>query len=279
VTLPKARSTTDVDVPAVSVLYIGPAKSGKTTCALSWPSPLVLYFEPNMAGLIGTHDIPYLTVDDMKPDVISALQQVILPTILNGKIAEIVGERPIRTIVFDSLTELLGTHMSKSVRGAKETLKGFDDFGTFLYRSENFMHAQILPLVRAGFNVVCTCHITQMGGEPIMQKDARDKWVQVGTEPIFRRPAIPGRFRDLVASRFDAVLLTGSELVAERNAAGGVTGGRASSFFVETINPDRSYEGIGDGLGKQDGRFTRLPPRLDGRYPSLAKAWGFAETK
>lgn len=274
--LPRAHNPEDIDIPAVSVLYIGPPKSGKTTCALSYPKPFVLYFEENKAGLIGTHDLRYLTVADMQPEPIAALQQIILPTIARGGIGDIVGDFEPRTIVFDSLTELFGTHMSRAVRGAKESLKGFDDFATFLYRSENFLVNHVLPLTRLGFNVVATCHIADIGGEPIMQK-VGEKWEQVGREPLYRRPAIPGRFRDLLCSRFDAVFLTSSELVAERNDKGTVTGRQVESYYVSTINPDRTYEGIGDGLGKEGGRFRKLPPRIDGRYPALAKAWGFTK--
>ena len=106
--LPKARSTSDIAAPNVSVLYLGPPKSGKTTCALSWPKPFVIYVEPNLAGLLGTHGIPYLTVDDMKPNPIAALQQQILPAIAAGRIAELTGGAEAETLVFDSLTVLLG---------------------------------------------------------------------------------------------------------------------------------------------------------------------------
>jgi len=71
--------------------------------------------------------------------------------------------------------------------------------------------------------------------------------------------------------------LTGSEMVPEKDGKGGLTGKRLPEYFVNTVNPDRSYEGIGDGLGRVGGRFNPLPPRLDGRFPSLAKAWGLEE--
>jgi len=255
--LPTARSTSDVMLPNISVLYLGPPKSGKTTCALSWPAPFVFYSEPNLAGLLGTADVPYLTVDDMSPEPITALQQRILPAIANGRIKELSGGREVHTLVFDSLTVFLDILMRKIA--GNQPMKGYDQYGQFLYQAENLINGQLTPLVRRGFNVVCTCHIGDYGND---------------NEPTTRRPAVTGKLRNILCSRFDTVLLTGSEMVPEKDAKGGLTGKRFADYFVNTINPDRSYEGIGDGLGRQGGRFKPLPPRLDGRYPSLAAAWG-----
>jgi hypothetical protein len=188
------------------------------------------------------------------------LQQQILPAIAAGRIAELT-DRPVQTLVFDSLTVLLGEHLSKRIRGTKDSLKGFDDYNAFLYQAENFISGQITPLVRRGFNVVCTVHIGEFGND---------------NEPTTRRPQIPGSFRNVLCSRFGAVLLTGSEQVPEY-VDGKPTGKRIADYFVQTVNPDRSYEGIGDGLGRPGGRFKPLPSRLDGRFPSLAKAWGLED--
>ena len=260
IALPRARTAAD-EALGLSILYIGPPKSGKTTCALSFPDPFVFYFEPNLAGLRASNPTPpYLLVDDMKPEPIAALQQQILPAIAAGRIGELT-DRPVKTLVFDSLTVLLGEHLSKKIRGAKDALKGFDDFGMFLYAAENLISGQLTPLCRRGFNVVATVHLAEYGG---------------GDEPSTRRPSIPGNFRNILCSRFDAVLLTGSELAARkvRGPNGTESVVREPDYFVQTINPDRSYEGIGDGLGRTGGHFRTLPPKLDGRYPSLATAWG-----
>lgn len=274
--LPKARNTADVQLPNVSVLYLGPPKSGKTTCALSWPDPFVFNFEPNLAGLLGADKVPYLTVDDMGPDVMAKLQGQILPAIAAGRIGEIT-DKPVRTLVFDSLTVLLGGILAGKISNGT-TLTGYDQFGTFLYQAENFISGQLTPLVRRGFNVVATCHLAEYGGESIMQKDERGRLVPVGAKPTYRRPQVPGAFRNVLCSKFDSILLTGSELVRTKVTEKGVDRiVTEPSYYVETINPDRSYEGIGDGLGRKGGRFRPLPPKLDGRYPALAKAWGLPE--
>lgn len=275
--LPRAHNTADVDVPCVSVLYVGPPKSGKSTCALSWPDPLVFDFGSNLAALMGSEKLPYVKGSDLGRDsgtIITALENVVLPGLAAGRVAEIT-DQPVRTIVFEDLTYLLGEHLSKVVRGAKDSLAGFDDYGSFLHKSENLV-LKMVNLVHSGFNVVATVHIAESGGDDIMEKDkVSGKWQRVGSKPITRRPAIPGRFREIICSRFDAALLTQRHLSKRVVAEGGKSVAQdVAEYYVYTINPDTTYDGIGQGLGREGGKFKPLPPKIDGRYPSLAAAWG-----
>lgn len=273
--LPKARDAAPSAVPVTSVLYIGPPKSGKTTCALSWPDPFVFDFGSNLAGLHGQLVIPphILGKDlgDTSAAILAKLEQLVLPAIANGRIAEMT-DRPVRTIVFEDLTYLFSEHLDKAVRGPKEALSGFDDYGTFLHKAEN-LTLRMTDLTLAGFNVVATVHLGEEGGKDIMQK-VNDKWEKVGSTPIKRRPIIPGKFRDILCGRFENALLT------QRHISKQIIKGAAADvveFYVYTINPDTTYEGIGEGFGRPGGRFKPLPPKTDGRYPQLAKAWGIDE--
>jgi AAA domain len=278
--LPKARNTADTPVPCISVLFIGPPKSGKSTCALSFPAPLVLDFGSNLAALMGSDNIAYLKGSDLgatSGEIIRSLEQLVIPAIANGRVQEIT-DQPVKTVVFEDLTYLLGEHLGKVVRGAKDTLSGFEDYGTFLHKAENLI-LKMTDLVHHGFNVVATCHLAETGGDDIMQKDSNGKWVKVGSKPVERRPAIPGRFREILCARFDAALLTECHLtvVTAKNDKGVVEAQKIPEYFVWSINPDSTYEGIGQGLGREGGKFKPLPPKLDGRYASLAKAWGLAQ--
>jgi len=277
--LPRAHSTADTLIPYVSVLYVGVPKSGKSTCALSWPDPLVLDFGANLAALQGSHDLPYLKGTDIAPDsagIITRLEQVIIPAIANGRVSEIT-DKPVKTIVFEDLTYLLGEHLDKVVRGSKESLEGFADYGTFGHKAENLI-LKMVNLTHAGFNVVATIHLGERGGEDIRQK-INDKWEIVGQKPIKRRPVITGQFRDIICGRFDNALLTQRHLTKklQKNAAGVIETVDVAEYYVYTINPDSTYEGIGQGLGREGGKFHALPAKVDGRYPALAKAWGLTQ--
>jgi hypothetical protein len=46
------------------------------------------------------------------------------------------------------------------------------------------------------------------------------------------------------------------------------------SYFVRTV-PTSKYQNAGDGVG--GGKYNVLPPKLEGTYPSLCKAWGIDE--
>ena len=274
--LPRARNTADTLIPYVSVLYVGTPKSGKSTCALSWPDPLVLDFGSNLAALQGSHDLPYLKGTDIAADstgIITRLERIIIPAIANGRVGEIT-DKPIRTIVFEDLACLLGEHLDKVVRGAKESLNGFDDYGTFGHKAENLI-LKMVNLTYAGFNVVATIHLGERGGEDIRQK-IDGKWEITGQKPIKRRPIVSGQFRDIICGRFDNALLTQRHLTKklQKNAAGVIETVDVAEYYVYTINPDSTYEGIGQGLGREGGKFNPLPPKVDGRYPALAKAWG-----
>lgn len=261
VPLPRARTNAD-DNLGISVLYIGGGKSGKTTCAMSWPDPFVLYFDHNVDGLRATNPTPpYLLADDLKPDPITALTGQILPAIAAGRIGELT-DRPVKTIVVDSLTVLLGNVLARKINPSGP-LKGYDNFGALLYLSENLVAGQLKKLVSRGYNVVCTVHLGDYGGE---------------NQPSAFRPTIPGSYRDQLCGVFGATLLTRGEQVTRTVTKGGQsTTETVTEHYVLTSNPDRRYDGIGDTLGREGGRFRPLPPKLDGRYPSLAKAWGLPE--
>ena len=281
--LPKAHQTADIKRAPTSVLYVGPPKSGKTTCALSWPRPLVIDFGSNLSGLSGSvENIPYLLskyLGSTSEAVINTLTMRLLPALQAGRIHEIAEpEQPVETIVFEDLTYLLGEHLDRMVRGAKEALSGFDDYGTFLHRAENII-VQMTDLTRAGFHVVATIHLGEEGGKDIMERDNRGRWQKVGSTPTKRRPIVPGKFREIISGKFENVLLTQRHMSkrVQPNAQGVAEAVDVAEYYVYTINPDSTYEGIGEGFGRPGGRYKPLPSKLDGRYPSLARAWGILE--
>ena len=89
--LPKAHHTSEITHVCTSVIYVGVPKSGKTTCALSWPDPFVIDFGSNLSGLSSTlADIPYLLSKDLgatSEAVIQNLTMILLPAIKAGRIS------------------------------------------------------------------------------------------------------------------------------------------------------------------------------------------------
>src|SRR5262245_55038269 len=105
---------------------------------MSWPDPFAIYLDANTAGLRATNPTPpHLLVDDLQPDPISALSQQVCPAIANGKIGELT-DRPVRTIVIDPITALLGEHLARKI-SPNGPLKGFDHYGAILYQAENII--------------------------------------------------------------------------------------------------------------------------------------------
>lgn len=267
--MPKARVTSEsTEDRYMSVLYQGGPKTGKTHNALTWPDPLVLYTESNMATLEKFPGVPYLVPADWAEgsgNIIPGLERLILELSTLRNAHEIAG-RTVRTIVFDSATAAF-SEVVRIIQGPKDSLTQ-QDWGRVLTRCENLLR-QLIDLTKPAFgkkdlpryNVVVTVH----------ERDVTDDKGSL----ISIRPAVAGQVKDIMARWFDTVLLcrATTEAKTEKTPAGSRVW-HERNFHVLTVPPNEYYQ-CGDGVG--GGVFNVLPSRMDGTYESLAKAWGLKD--
>lgn len=251
----KILSSDTIQQKRVALLFYGESDTGKTYSALTFPDPLIVYFDTNLATLRKFKDIPFVT-----PASWLEVERDILPALRNRKLSELVG-RKVQTIIFDSLT------FFNSMRIAELTNKGKMELQN-IHWSE--LYANLNALVWAGSNAtkplsdkpdaetyhfICTVHKTFRAGK----KGENPKVV----------PSIDGQMKDQLFSFFDAVLCFDSQSVARTLPSEGNRPGKTvyeKQRFAWTIDPDM--------LTKAKNHVGPIDAKVIPTYANLAAAWG-----
>lgn len=242
-------TVTNTDEPTedkLSVLLRGREKSGKTHYAVSFPKPIILYSDMNMATLRKHPNVQYISIPDY-----ATYHWKILPDLL----ARQDPFPEFETIINDSLSDLFV--MCKAYEAPR--FKGFDFWGAVLDDFTGDLR-KLLSLTRASegkqtFNVVCTCRESDvMSGETLER---------IGL-------AVQGQSANQIANLFDSVFCTDSSQEITIGEPG-QPATRKTTHFIYTSSPTEKRQ-CGDGVG--GGRYKILPPKLYGTYPELAAAWG-----
>jgi hypothetical protein len=236
------------------VLMVGQSMTLKTTYLMSWPDPLIEYWDPNDATLrkeSGVKHIMHPTIEEHEHEF--------LPKVQNR-------EYDCETIGLDSFSFFADTYL-KHLKGGKDKLD-IAQWGILLDRLDRTLKILLSakqphprdPSKRT-YHIVVTCH----------EKDVYDSDGNL----IKFSPAIDGQFKDRIARYFDTVLLTGMDMVNVPTKRDGRTVyTKEPEFFVLTTPTDK-YRVAGDRIG--GGRYNRLPHRMGGTYPELCEAWGIKQ--
>lgn len=188
-------------IPPIKWMIEGAAKTGKSTDAASWPSPLFLDMpdERGLQFLEGVDRLPVEKSDDIR-DVYEALKK---------------GKHKFKTVVFDTINALFAMFAREHTNGGQMRIQDYPK-----------VYDKVLSLLDAfsslGVHVVVISHIkalfrkTAKGDDPIV-----DKYVN----------ALPGQLSERVAARMDHILHTkveeeGDFRVLCRNRALYEAGGR-----------------------------------------------------
>jgi hypothetical protein len=174
----------------VSALMYGPAGSGKTTLAASFPEPLIIDMDRGLkslekpvkriklAGVAGAYDI-----------VIEILRDALLGT---GEFAAGKSLVGVKTIIIDSITALANEYlMPELMLTVPDTRKTegpkFEEYGKLKYRMNQL--SSIIKDLSAKMNVILTA-------TPIAEKDDR-------TGITMGRPDIIGSYRETIGAVVD----------------------------------------------------------------------------
>jgi hypothetical protein len=252
----------------LSIASTGIEKVGKTHFACTFPKPLVLQFDPNLATVqsFGVDYIPMGTGEGLKQFVTS-----VLPAVFNREVGDY------ETIVLDSFSFLFpliqaAIPIPVSSRNEEDTFKWY----RLVKNTCNNYIRQLCSVTqpfpgdpqRRSYNLVVTCHITENYREEGRGADKRlvlDKW----------RPRIEGAFKGEFPSFFNTVLVHMVEPRATRKPDGS-PGPTAIDYVAYTVPPTLEYS-AGDGVGGEGKRFRRLPPKIPSNYKALIDAWGMTE--
>lgn len=226
-----------------ATLLWGPSLTRKTSYALTWPSPLVIYFDPDSTTLeLAPSPVPFIVISDV------ATLDRICEDVQRRRMTEIVRQMPgfedytVRTVIADSLTYLgrlidndLG-EPNKSTWPAKKRI----------------MHRSLLTLTeatkwRAGaeqYYLVATVHEQE-------RCDSEGRVKEVTT-------AISGGFGQELFSYFSDVLVTRCTPSQTGNP----------KYYVRAAPPSALYRTVGM-------RGVLNPPAQldDAMYPTLARYW------
>ena len=238
-------------MPKRSVLYWGPAKSGKTHQALTWPDPFVCYFDNNLATLL-KFDVPYVALNSF-----AEFESEVMPAIRTKKIKA-------KTIVIDSYS-FAAQYLRQETQGSSDKMP-IHAWGTVmdkLWRVTKELTE--LASQEDGYNIIATVH----------ERDVTD-----GDGGLIRfDPAIQGQFKDWLPRFFDTVLVMQKE--QKKEAVNGKIM-ETVSYVAHTVPPTSHWicgDGVGGGIGDKSedvapGVPKALPGKLSGTYTSLMEAWG-----
>lgn len=247
------QSTNTAPEGKITCLVQGPPKTGKTHFAASFPRPLFIYFDPNLATIQKFPDIQFI-----RPKDYAELATKILPAVQNRLL-------DCDTIVLDSAS-FLSDMLVKHEKGSRAKLD-FGGWGLVLDRMTHTVSVLMdaaLPLPNKpdarSYNIVVTVHERTDTDE--------DGRIQSVT------PSIQGQFRNNVARFFNTVFISKYITTIETPpAVPGTppTAKRVNKCQLHTVPPD-NWRACGDGVG--GGKYKTLPPIIDNTYEALMAAWG-----
>lgn len=257
---------------AVSFLICGAPGSGKTHFGANMPDPLFFQWESNMATLEKFPGVPYIVPYDWMQhaptdtSTTKVFSERVLPMLEARRAHEIAG-KPIRSIVFDSGTEM-GDDLSARIIGTKTNQSDSQArFGEFL-REGHALFRRIADLSKPRgalprYNVAVLFHLTDV-------TDGEGSLLRVA-------PAIIGRIKGELQRRFDVGLLMRCRAETAVSVASGGPATTVTTRYFEacTVPPDRFHEGIAfDRLGGGQGPWAALPPVVaDPSYAKLVSLW------
>lgn len=248
-------NTSTIEQKRISILEFGESDSGKTWCALTFPDPLVVYFDSNLSTLRKFPNVPFLT-----PTSWLEIERDVLPAIRGRKLSELAG-RKVQTVIFDSLT------FFNSMRMAELTNKGKMEMANTQWSD---LYANLNAVVRAGadatrplsgrpdaetYHFICTVHKT-------IKLDKKGTVLKVS-------PTVDGQMRDQLYSFFDAVLVFDSQTVPKSIPQ---DSGRPPKTVYEkerfawTVDPDL--------YTKAKNHIGPIPAKIIPTYENLSKFWG-----
>ena len=267
-------NTSQVVKPRVTCAYMGREKTGKTHNALSWPNPLMINLESNLATMLKFEGIPFVLPGGPGAsfsEQVASWHRDIIPMIQNRQLTEFVRtmegfeQYTVETIVIDSFTSIGTAFRQQLTRGGLQKME-FAEWAQYLSwftgDTKTVLDAAA-PMLghedeRESYNVVITVHENHIF-------DSNSHLIKIV-------PLIEGQFKDNLLSRFDVVLIADS-LTERIGGDGSDKLDRRVRYFCHTVSPDK-YRRAGDGLGGGGGKYNQLPPQLVGTFPELAKAWG-----
>jgi hypothetical protein len=267
----EARRTPTVqgDDIVVSFLLLGAAGAGKTHFSCGLPDPLFFAWDANLATMEKHPDIPYVVPSDFAPDGVCstvAFSERVLPLLEARRAHEIAG-KPVRSIVFDSGTEML-EDLSLHILGVNTaTSTSLPKFGVFKTEGHKLLR-RIAGLTRPKgdlprYNVAMLFHLRETTND--------------AGALLKITPSIMGALKGEAPRHFDVVLLLRREVKNAVVTTGGAPGKLAQTIEHQawTVAPDRYYEGIMDRLGGVGGtRWKQLPPCIiEPSYPRLIELW------
>lgn len=196
-TVASAPTAAATEASKALVLLLGAPKVGKTELLTTWPSPLLISWDPNLETFFRhCPGAPFIT-----PESPAIFEKDILPWILGGGLAHDYPD--VETVGFDSLSfyakalelEIMGANTALDAKGG--------DWQTFGNRMMKVL-SQLTRVAKStalpkNFNLIATCHekdkmtATKEGGQ----------WVEklIGIDPAIAgkqiHPMLPGFF-DLV---------------------------------------------------------------------------------
>jgi hypothetical protein len=253
------------EIAAVSFLLCGAPGSGKTHFGANMPDPLFFQWESNMATLEKFPGVPYAVPTDWmqhaptETSTTKVFSERVLPLLEARRAHEIAG-KPVRSIVFDSGTEM-GDDLAMRIIGVKTNQSDSQArFGEFL-REGHSLFRRIADLAKPRgalprYNVAVLFHLTDV-------TDDKGGLLRVA-------PAIIGRIKGELQRRFDVGLLLRcrAETAISATEPGKTTTTR--HFEACTVPPDRFHEGVAfDRLGGGQGPWRVLPTVVSN--PSFAK--------
>lgn len=267
--LPTIQSTSHISQLNVSVLYQGPPGEGKTTYALSWPNPFVLYFDKNLGTLRDFPGIPFVT-----PQTWQEVDQVWIPAIQNRRLTELVqgfvddnGQHPypnykVRTLVIDSFTNFVNMNVLELGDGGAKSL-GYDGWDTYYGRINRLMTATTASAIynpkrptQESYHVVGTIHEDN-------QRDEKGNLTGI-------KPSVQGKMANHFTSYWDTVLLTDTSVdvveVPSNDKSKPATKSRLKNHFVWATDPSPLRK------SKVSREFAKLLPRtLAGDFATINK--------
>jgi hypothetical protein len=230
----------DIADACVAVLYQGRSKTRKTSCAVTWPDPLIISVDPNRAPLARYPDAQVI----VNPDV-AVIENEILPALKAGKIDA-------KTVVLDSFS-FLSNKWADRIMGARTSYgQGQGQAAGVSLRRFLQQIVELKSLPRP-YNVVVTVHEALSGGDE-------------GPKRI--EPITIGALRESMGAAFDLIVLTEMENVLFKDAKTGQSAITAMSKG-RTVSPDPNRTAGGSLWGRL------MPPTIDNpTYQNLRRAVG-----